>query len=430
MASPAVRDLIATLTETVTVSPSNHASNPTSLYASVLPALVASIEAKQSAPNFRRRFSRKAKSHMHRPCAILVGNDDRQLAARPTETAPNTAGTASLTASQRMLSSGTGAVITSVTMTPFDVVKTRLQAQNQPTRPGCLPEYYCGTVEAGPICTYCGKKRLRLNGTLDAFIKIFQHEGARSLWRGMIPTLVMAVPGTVIYFSTYDILRDTAAMKTSAQLAPVLSGATARVFAATIVSPLELVRTKMQAGQSNYSELFSTVQRSIQSEGYRVLWRGLGPTLLRDVPFSAMYWYGYEAFRSRLSYAVSGADFDFDHPSMPVAFAAGALSGSIAATLTLPFDVIKTRQQSLLGQHMNVLATEGVTGGSVSATVPQPFQKESALYIAKDVYRQHGLRGLWTGLTPRIAKVAPACAIMISTYEYSKRFFRQQNAAE
>ena len=36
---------------------------------------------------------------------------------------------------------------------------------------------------------------------------------------------------------------------------------------------------------------------------------------------------------------------------------------------------------------------------------------------------------LATGLTPRIVKVAPACAIMISTYEFFKQFFRERNAA-
>lgn len=32
----------------------------------------------------------------------------------------------------------------------------------------------------------------------------------------------------------------------------------------------------------------------------------------------------------------------------------------------------------------------------------------------------YGVRGLFAGLTPRLIKVAPACAIMISTFEYSK----------
>lgn len=32
----------------------------------------------------------------------------------------------------------------------------------------------------------------------------------------------------------------------------------------------------------------------------------------------------------------------------------------------------------------------------------------------------YGVRGLFAGLAPRLIKVAPACAIMISTFEYSK----------
>ena len=51
-----------------------------------------------------------------------------------------------------------------------------------------------------------------------------------------------------------------------------------------------------------------------------------------------------------------------------------------------------------------------VTPGAAGATAPLAFQRESALYIAKDVYRQHGLRGLWTGrglLTCLLASLLP-----------------------
>lgn len=38
----------------------------------------------------------------------------------------------------------------------------------------------------------------------------------------------------------------------------------------------------------------------------------------------------------------------------------------------------------------------------------------------RQIYKHHGTSGLFAGLTPRLIKVAPACAIMIATFEYSK----------
>uniref|UniRef100_A0AAR5P3B8 Uncharacterized protein n=1 Tax=Dendroctonus ponderosae TaxID=77166 RepID=A0AAR5P3B8_DENPD len=64
------------------------------------------------------------------------------------------------------------------------------------------------------------------------------------------------------------------------------------------------------------------------------------PTLLRDVPFSAIYWMSYESIKSYMG---------CDHPSFRQSFIGGAISGSIAATITVPFDVVKTHQQIEFG---------------------------------------------------------------------------------
>lgn len=51
----------------------------------------------------------------------------------------------------------------------------------------------------------------------------------------------------------------------------------------------------------------------------------------------------------------------------------------------------------------------------------------SLVTVLKDVVSNHGFSGLYTGLAPRTAKIAPACAIMITSYEVCKDYFRKQN---
>ena len=89
-------------------------------------------------------------------------------------------------------------------------------------------------------------------------MKISRQEGVQSLWSGLSPTLVVAVPNTVIYFTTYEQLRSLfhrvllPERSEPSSLIGGMSGGLARVWAVTMVSPFELVRTKMQAGQVTY----------------------------------------------------------------------------------------------------------------------------------------------------------------------------------
>ncbi|EGD77776.1 hypothetical protein PTSG_08866 [Salpingoeca rosetta] len=195
----------------------------------------------------------------------------------------------SISAHQQMLASCTGAVLTSLTMTPFDVVKNRLQAQNQPQVRNCTTTAMGSAAAQTPVhCPGCGTPhapRIRFHGTMDAFFKIGRHEGLRSLWRGMTPTLMMSVPGTVVYFSLYDQLRPHLG---DSKYSPGACGGISRIFAATVVSPLEMLRTKMQATQNaQYAEAFRAIRATVRADGLQSLYRGLGSTLLRDVPFSA-----------------------------------------------------------------------------------------------------------------------------------------------
>lgn len=92
----------------------------------------------------------------------------------------------------------------------------------------------------------------------DAFVKISRNEGIQSLWSGLPPTLVVAIPNTVIYFTTYEQLR-TASLRylpgngiDPPSWVGGVAGGLARIWAVSVVSPFELVRTKMQAKSMPY----------------------------------------------------------------------------------------------------------------------------------------------------------------------------------
>ncbi|XP_053707093.1 probable mitochondrial glutathione transporter SLC25A39 [Synchiropus splendidus] len=334
---------------------------------------------------------------------------------------------------QQMLASSTGALLTSIFVTPLDVVKIRLQAQQSPFHQALTSEsaawssvirpsrwkcfLYCNGLmdhiyvcQNSASCASWYKTQTQFSGTLDAFVKIARHEGLRSLWSGLPPTLMMAVPATVIYFTCYDLLRDFLKFGLGLQGShvPLVAGAVARLGAVTVISPLELVRTKMQSRRLSYRELGVCIRTAVAQDGLLSLWRGWGPTVLRDVPFSAFYWFNYELMKARLC-----QHYQTQQASFSISFTSGAVSGAIAAVLTLPFDVVKTRRQIQLGE----MDTLGV-----------PLRKTaSTWHIMKEICTDVGYRGLFAGFMPRVIKVAPACAVMISSYEFGKAFFQKMN---
>ena len=262
--------------------------------------------------------------------------------------------------------------------------------------------------------------------------------------------MVMAVPANVIYFAGYDWLRFSKRSPMQARVsdayAPLVAGSAARVLAALAVSPIELFRTRMQASHAStaagtFKETLSGVNDMVRTQGYRSLWRGLTLTLWRDVPFSALYWWTYESTRNALidarghsrgqiidaSSSISehrSARSHQDHTSTLIdSFAAGAVSGALASIVTMPFDVGKTRQQVL--QHAGDSQTSGAATGLGNAL---RAEDRSMLRFLWHIFKEEGATGLFKGWAARTLKVAPACAIMISSYEVGKKMAHARSA--
>ncbi|KAI0126425.1 mitochondrial carrier domain-containing protein [Xylariales sp. AK1849] len=393
-----------------------------------------------------------------------------------------------ISAGQKMLAAISGSLLTSLLVTPLDVVRVRLQSQGSPQaytadlqklaastpnafRPSNLGVTACcrevffmnnnaevcvatprikalGGSAAPGDCAVEHTQKNAFNSTFDGMRKIARNEGLSTLWRGLSPTLVMAVPANIIYFTGYDWLRyneSSPIYKISSETyAPLLGGSLARMVAATAIGPIELFRTRLQAstGSSATNHLantFKSVKEMVAEHGYRSLWRGITLTLWRDVPFSAIYWWSYETMRGKMTdmreerrgrpltpgdgsrtRARSRSQSRENHTATLMdSFTAGALSGAFASVVTMPFDVGKTRTQVFQDS-----AKKATTSAGKAALAPE---EQSMARLLWHIVATEGVSGLWRGWIPRTLKVAPGCAIMISSYEVGKRAFRSVN---
>ena len=248
----------------------------------------------------------------------------------------------------------------------------------------------------------------------------------------------MSIPANVIYFTGYDSLRSNPNSPIHNYIpdayAPLVAGSMARVAAASVISPIEMFRTRMQAATSGsgtgvFTETFAGLRAMVHSQGYTSLWRGLTLTMWRDVPFSGIYWWGYEAVRNRLtdmrdpSHSLRPRSMSRDnanHTSTFVdSFVAGATSGAVASVITTPFDVGKTRQQ--------VLHHESAKEASKNASTALRPEEQVMPRFLYHIWKEEGMAGLFKGWVPRTLKVAPACAIMISSYEVGKKLAKRMN---
>ena len=282
-------------------------------------------------------------------------------------------------------------------------------------------------------CVADEARQKSFTSTFDGLRKIARNEGLTSLWRGLSPTLVMAIPANVIYFTGYDALRWNPASPIQGRVpdayAPLVAGSLARVAAAATISPIEMFRTRMQAATSRGTGVFKDtvvgMRSLVQTQGVTSLWRGLTLTMWRDVPFSGIYWWGYETMRTALTDLRErrGEQLHRDHAHAPTfvdSFVAGATSGAFASIITTPFDVGKTRQQ--VAEHNS--SAEKSTSGTRGALRPEERSMPRFIHA---IWKEEGVGGLFKGWVARTLKVAPACANMISSYEVGKKWARRIN---
>ena len=118
------------------------------------------------------------------------------------------------------------------------------------------------------------------------------------------------------------------------------------------------------------------------------LWRGTAVTMLSLAPNSAVWWLTHEECKPRVARkAQMGED------RAVVLATSGACAGITSTLATNPLDVVKTRLQCAEEQAL------------------------SARAVLRDVVRESGWRGLYSGLIPRLVASIPRSAFAVLAYE-------------
>ncbi|KAH7054000.1 mitochondrial carrier domain-containing protein [Linnemannia elongata] len=285
-----------------------------------------------------------------------------------------------------LLGSISGAVGATVVY-PIDLVKTRMQNQ----RSKVVGE-------------------LLYKNSIDCFKKVIKNEGALGLYRGLGPQLVGVAPEKAIKLTMNDLVRRNLTDKNGniTFTAELIAGGVAGGSQVVFTNPLEIVKIRLQVAGEAAKSLDAPRPGAVaivRNLGIIGLYKGASACLLRDIPFSAIYFPVYAHLKKDVF--KEGPDHRLAISELLIA---GAVAGMPAAYFTTPADVIKTRLQ-----------VEAKKGQSSYNGIRD---------AARKIYAEEGFRAFFKGGPARIFRSSPQFGTTLMVYEVLQRAFPFDGASD
>jgi solute carrier family 25 (mitochondrial citrate transporter), member 1 len=237
---------------------------------------------------------------------------------------------------------------------PLDVVKTRLQQD----------------------------RRTQYPSMSNCFRQVYRQEGWKTLYKGLTPFSAHLICKYALRFGTYGALENRLG-------SPFLAGlAAGAVEAVTVVTPCEVVKTRLQQVGSRFRGPIDCLRQTVRTEGIvNGLLRGCWPTIIRQSSNQATNFWAADLINRHL-----WKKRDRKH-MLPVWQTAitGLVAGSVGPILNQPFDVVKSR----------LMQTNSPYSGTWHAL--------------RSISKQEGCLALYRGFLPRITRVATGQMIAWTT---------------
>ncbi|GAO46640.1 solute carrier family 25 member 38 [Saitoella complicata NRRL Y-17804] len=278
------------------------------------------------------------------------------------------------------LSGASSGLITSATLQPLDLLKTRRQ-----------------------------------QGTHGSLVETFHHvvktpADVVKLWRGTLPSTIRTGLGSAMYFASLNHMRqyfsrhpiapatessgkNASALPRLSKTANLTTGAFARAAVGFIMMPITIIKVRYESNYYSYSSMMHATKDILKNDGMKGFFYGFGATAIRDAPYAGIYVLFYEQCKLWLTPINTTGSNEASASKAVVNMTSGVIAGVSATVITNPFDVLRTRMQ----------------------VRPQDYR--NTWQAARKLIVEDGMKVFGDGMGLRVARKALSSAITWTIYE-------------
>lgn len=233
-----------------------------------------------------------------------------------------------------------------------------------------------------------------------AISAIRQAQGFRGFYNGNLVNVLRVAPYAGSVCLGYNISMNIMSSQDtiSPSMCRLLSGAFAGTFGMFLTYPLDIIRAHVTVAEGTSKGIMATARSIYLENGFRSLYRGLGTTLLTVAPFVGVQQSAYGSVKTFATSKNNGLGLS---PSFLLFLVCGGLAGMAAQTVVYPLDMLRRRIQ---------MSTEISTSEQNTSRGPWKLFKQT---IKKD-----GVRSLYAGLLPSLAKTIPTVGVSIMVRDF------------
>lgn len=261
---------------------------------------------------------------------------------------------------------------------PLDLVKVRLQM-----RTGNAPKNMSGT-----------------------FVQIIRTAGPLGLYNGISASLLRQMTYSTARFGIYEELKTRLSRRSGGAKDPSFATLVALALTSGFMGGVagnfaDVLNVRMQhdaalppAERRNYKHAFDGMVRMAKEEGPKSMFRGWLPNSTRAAFMTAGQLASYDVAKRLLLKYTPLED------NLTTHFSASFLAGLVAATITSPIDVIKTRVMSASHSH-------------------------GVLHLIGDIYRTDGMGWVFKGWVPSFLRLGPQTICTFVFLEMHRKAYRK-----